>query len=71
MAKEIDWISFNFSGTEGEDTGASLTACICDSLDASMKKTVTMACSLPTGGQAYDAWRTAQIDALKTAEGIS
>jgi len=71
MAKELDWVSFNFNGTEGADTGVTLTACICDSVDDSMKKTVTMACALPTEGQAYDVWRTAQIDALKTAEGIS
>lgn len=70
MAKEIDWVSFNFSGTEGSDSSATLTACICDSGDQSMKKTVIITCTLPTEGQAYDAWRLVQINALKTAEGI-
>jgi hypothetical protein len=70
MAKELDWVSFNFSGVEGSDSAATLTACICDSVDDNMKKTVLVNCTLPTPGQAYDAWRTAQIDALKTAEGI-
>ena len=70
MAKEIDWVVFNFSGIEGSDNSVTLTACICDSVDDTMKKTVLMNCTLPTAGQAYDAWRTSQIDALKTAEGI-
>ena len=71
MAKELDWVSFNFNGTEEADASATITACVCDSVDDSMKKTVTMTCTLPTEGQAYDVWRTTQIDALKTAEGIS
>ena len=71
MAKQLDWVSFNFSGVEGSDSGVTLTACICDSDDNSMKKTVSMTCTLPTGGQAYDAWRAAQITALKAANGVS
>lgn len=71
MAKQLDWVSFNFSGVEGSDSAVTLTACVCDSVDTTMKKTVLMNCTLPTAGQAYDAWRTAQINALKTAEGIA
>ena len=71
MAKQISWVSINFNGNIDADDSVTISYCVYDSDDTDLKKSKSTTCSLPEAGQDYDVWRTAQIDAIKTAEGIS